>query len=112
LEKSYNEKDLFSPWPYNIKEKLTRLTKDYCLEREREREREDSHVGIKLANKAGEVVVLEVVWEEIPSKLRRSPHDKSGFIFTPRHNVVGPMVIHQLVCLYQKWRRHWLLRLH
>lgn len=49
-----------------------------------------------------EIVVFEVVGEKIPSKLRRPPDNKDGFIFTPRHNVVSVKVIHQLVGLCKK----------
>lgn len=52
-----------------------------------------SHIGIELPNKAGEVVVLEVVGEEIPGKLRGSPNNKGRFIFTPGHDVVCVRII-------------------
>lgn len=58
-----------------------------------------THVGIELSDKTREIVVLEVIWEQISSKLRRAPHHKSGTILSPRHYVIGNRVVHQVVSL-------------
>lgn len=46
-----------------------------------------------MPDKAREVVVLEIVREQITSKLRWPPNNKSGVVFTPRNDVVGGGII-------------------
>jgi len=66
----------------------------------------ETYVGVELPNKAGEVVVLEVVGKQISGELRRSPHHKGGVVLSPRHNVVSGGIIHQIVSLGEKRSRH------
>lgn len=68
-----------------------------------------TYIGVELSNKAGEVVVLEVVREEVAGEFGRSPYDKGGGIFTPRYNVICGWVINQLVGLCEKWGWNWLV---
>ena len=46
-------------------------------------EREESYIGIKLTDKGGEIIVLEVSGEEITSKLWRAPYNEGGQIVSP-----------------------------
>jgi len=69
------------------------------------RTRKYTYIGVELPDKAGEVVVLEVVRKEVPSKLRRTPNHKGALIFTPRYNVISARIIHQLICLREEGSR-------
>lgn len=64
-----------------------------------------TYVGVELANKAGEIVVLEVNGEKIPSELHGLPHDEAVPALPPRYHLVGPLVLHHLVRLHQERRR-------
>lgn len=63
-------------------------------------------IGVELANKAREVVVLEVVGKKVAGKLRRAPYDKGGVVFAPRDDVIGGRVVDKLVSLGEKWGRN------
>lgn len=69
-----------------------------------------THISIKLANKAGKVVMLEIVREKITRKLRRAPDDEGGVVFAPRDDMVGGGIVDQLIRLGQKRRRNGFLR--
>lgn len=71
-----------------------------------------AYIGVELPDKAGEVVVLEVIGKEVPCKLRGPPDHKGGLIFTPGDNVVCARVINDLVCLGEERSRHWSVRHH
>jgi hypothetical protein len=74
---------------------------------------EYAYIGIELANKGREVVVLEEVGKNVTSKLRRPPHDKGGdAIVAPRDNVVGCGVVNQLISLRKERCRHRLVCIH
>ena len=47
------------------------------------------YICVELANEAGEVVVLEVVRQEISSKLHRLPHDEGHKLRSPANNFVS-----------------------
>lgn len=61
-----------------------------------------TYIGVELADEAGEVVVLKVIWEQVAGELRWSPHHEGGLVLTPRHNLIGGWVIHQMVGLGQE----------
>ena len=48
-----------------------------------------NHIGVELANKAREVIVLEIFRKQIPSENGRVPNDKSGSVFVPRNHIVN-----------------------
>jgi hypothetical protein len=52
-------------------------------ERESEREREKAHISIKLANEAGEVVVLEIFRQQELGELGRRPYNKPSSLSIP-----------------------------
>lgn len=62
-----------------------------------------TYVGVELADKAREVVVLEVVGKEISGELRRTPNDEGGVVFAPRDDVVGGGVVDELVGFGEEW---------
>lgn len=64
-------------------------------------------ISVELADKAGEIVVLEVVGEEIAGELRGTPDDESGVVFAPGDNVIGGGIVDQLVSLGEErgWDR-------
>lgn len=72
--------------------------------------KEGTYVGIKLANKAREVVVLEVIGQQIPGEIRRLPHHKRRAFLIPRYHLVAAPILHQLIRLRQKRRRNRPLR--
>lgn len=59
-----------------------------------------------MADKAGKIVVLEVIREEVTSKFRRAPYYKSSVIFTPGDDMVSGRVVHELVSFGQEWGGH------
>jgi hypothetical protein len=69
-------------------------------------------IGVELPDKAGEIVVLEVIGQQVSSELRRSPYHESGVVFSPRDNVISGGIVHQLISLGQKGRWHGFVRLH
>ena len=75
-----------------------------------ERGKGKTYVGVELANKAREVVVLEIIWKQILRKIRMFPHHKSVATLTPRYHLVRRRIVHQLICLRQERRRHRSLR--
>lgn len=62
-----------------------------------------TYIGVELADKAGKIVVLEVIREEVTSKFRRAPYYKSSVIFTPGDDMVSGRVVHELVSFGQEW---------
>lgn len=71
---------------------------------------EKTHIGVELADEAGEVVVLEIIGEQIPRKISGLPNDKGIAVFVPRNHIVGDGIVHQLVRFRQKRRRNRPLR--
>lgn len=61
------------------------------------------YICIELADKAREIVVLEVVREEVTGELRGTPDDKCGVIFAPRNDVIGCRIIDQMVRFGEEW---------
>lgn len=45
---------------------------------DRNRHGASAYIGVKLPDEAGEVVVLEVLWQEVPGELRRLPDDEAA----------------------------------
>lgn len=67
----------------------------------------ETYIGIELANEAGEIIVLEVIWEQISGELRRSPHYERRPVIVPRYQVVHRWIVDELVGLCQErcWQR-------
>lgn len=62
------------------------------------------YISVKLSNKAGEVIVLEVFGQKVFSELGRIPDDEAVIRSTPRNNVIGSRIIHHIVSLDQEGR--------
>ncbi|MFS7989020.1 hypothetical protein Hanom_Chr11g01041811 [Helianthus anomalus] len=43
---------------------------------------------IQLSNEAGEIIMLKIRRQQVSSKLRRIPHDKTVAFCAPRHNFI------------------------
>ena len=69
-----------------------------------------TYISVKLADKAWEIVVLEIVRQQILGEIRSLPNHKSGTIFVPRYHIIGARIIHKLIRLSQKRRRNRPLR--
>ena len=65
-----------------------------------------TYISIQLPDKAGEIVVLEVIWKQVSRKLGRPPHDEGGVVLPPRHNVISGGVIHEMISLRQEGSGH------
>ena len=63
-----------------------------------------TYISVELPDKAGEVVVLEVLWQKLFSELRHVPDNEAVVPATPRHNLVGQWIINHIVGLAQKRR--------
>jgi hypothetical protein len=61
-----------------------------------------THVGVELADEAGEVAVLEVAWEDHQGEGVGVPDDEAGSGEPPRDDGVGVGVVHDVVCLGQE----------
>jgi hypothetical protein len=70
----------------------------------------EAYVGVELANEAGEVVVLEVFWEQIASELSGTPNYEGRSVVVPGNEFVNARVLHQLVCLGEEWSGYRSLR--
>lgn len=75
------------------------------MEIEQEERERETDIGIKLADEAGEVVVLEIGGEEGASELGRVPDHEAVLGVAPRHDVVRGRVVHHVVRLHQERRR-------
>lgn len=64
---------------------------------------ENTYISVELPNKAWEIVVFEVSWEEICGEWMRIPHNKAATSFVPRDYVIGSWVIHHVIGLGQEW---------
>uniref|UniRef100_A0A7C9ERC3 Uncharacterized protein n=1 Tax=Opuntia streptacantha TaxID=393608 RepID=A0A7C9ERC3_OPUST len=62
-------------------------------------------IGVELANKAREVVMLEVLRQKVPSKLRRVPNYEAIIRRTPRNHRISSRIVHHIVRLAKEWRR-------
>lgn len=62
-----------------------------------------TYIGVELADKAREVVMLEVIRKKVTSELGRTPNNEGCIIFTPRDNMVSSWVINELVSFSKKW---------
>jgi len=51
-----------------------------------------------LTNKAGEIIVFEILGKQITSKDGRVPNNKRGSIFVPRNNLVNRFIIDEVIC--------------
>ena len=51
-------------------------------------ERERTYIGIKLANKAGEIIVLEIRWKDPLRELQRFDHDEAVISFSPSDQMI------------------------
>lgn len=69
-----------------------------------------TYIGVELTNEAREVVMLEVFGKQILGEIRVLPNNKRVSTFAPRYHVVRACIIHQLIRLRQKRRRHRSLR--
>lgn len=67
-----------------------------------------AYISIKLSDKTGEVIVLEVCWEQISSKLWRIPHNKAMASMTPRNNGICHRVLDHFIRLCKE--RCWCIR--
>lgn len=64
----------------------------------------NTHISVKLPDKTGEVVVLEIARKNDPSKLHRVPDDEALSRSPPRNDGVQRSIVHQIESLGQKWR--------
>nr|GMD58645.1 hypothetical protein Iba_chr11fCG7550 [Ipomoea batatas] len=56
----------------------------------------DTYIGVELAHKAGEIIVLEIAGQQILSEFGGFPNDEGGAAVAPRYHVVGGRIVHQL----------------
>jgi len=64
----------------------------------------NAYIGIKLANKGREVVVLEITREQIASEDGRIPNNEGRSIFVPRDDIINGGILDELVSFGQKRR--------
>lgn len=64
-----------------------------------------TYICIELADKAGEIAVLEVLGQQISREFHLIPHNKTIVILTPRHHRIRRWIIHHFICLCKKRRR-------
>lgn len=58
-----------------------------------------TYVGVKLPHKAGEIIVLEILGEQIPGKLRLVQHHEARIRGAPRDHGVRRGVVHHVIGL-------------
>lgn len=58
-----------------------------------------TYVGVKLPHKAGEIIVLEILGEQIPGKLRLVPHNEARTRGAPRDHGLRRGVVHHVIGL-------------
>lgn len=63
-----------------------------------------AHISIELPDKAGEIVMLEVLRQKQYRELRHVPDNKALVPAAPRHHLVGQWIVNHIVCLAQKGR--------
>lgn len=63
-----------------------------------------THISIQLSDEAGEIVVLEVLRQEIPSKQWDVPNHEAVVTATPRHHRVRGWIVHHVVRFAQERR--------
>ena len=64
-----------------------------------------TYISVQLPNEAGEVVVLEVPWQQHCPKDMRIPNYEAIVGGAPRHNSICGWVINHVVCLGEERRR-------
>lgn len=63
-----------------------------------------AYISIQLPDKAGKVVVLEVLGEQIFGELRGIPNNKAVASLTPRNDRIGDGIIHHFIGFGEKGR--------
>lgn len=58
-----------------------------------------THISIKLANKAGKIVVLEIARQNDFRKFNRLPHHKTMTNLSPRYYRIQGRIIDEIICL-------------
>ncbi|KAK3013748.1 hypothetical protein RJ639_010040 [Escallonia herrerae] len=56
-----------------------------------------TYVSVKLANKAGEIIVLKVLGKQISGEFSRTPHDESRTVLASRNQVIKRRIVHELL---------------
>lgn len=58
----------------------------------------EAYICIELANKAGEIIVLEMLRKQLSSKLSGVPNHETVIRIAPRDNLVRGRVINHVIC--------------
>lgn len=70
-----------------------------------------TYISIQLPNKAGEIIVLKILGQNISRKLQHVPDDEAVITLTPRHHWIRRQIVHHIIRLAQKrrWRISYLM---
>lgn len=62
-----------------------------------------TYISVKLPNKAGEVIVLEVLRKKIPCKIQLVPNNETAATRAPRDSSTCHRIIHHVISLSKEW---------